>query len=87
MVKTTENRRLFTRILHSFPDLFDSILVYSFSESKRNFKKEWAGLRDEALQKASGIKTAHFCHKKLFLATAATKEDALKFIEETKKGY
>ena len=51
------------------------------------FKKEWAGLRDEALQKASGIKTAHFCHKKLFLATAATKEDALKFIEETKKGY
>lgn len=43
MVKTTENHRLFTRILHSFPDLFDSILVYSFSESKRNFKKEWAG--------------------------------------------
>lgn len=39
MVKTTENHRLFTRILHSFLDLFDSILVYSFSESKRIFKK------------------------------------------------
>lgn len=50
------------------------------------FKKEWAGLRDEALQKVSGIKTAHFCHKKLFLATATTKEDAIRLIEETKKG-
>ena len=49
------------------------------------FKKEWAGLRDEELQKVSGIKTAHFCHKKLFLATATTKEDALKFIYETIK--
>ena len=49
------------------------------------FKKEWAGLRDEELQKVSGIKTAHFCYKKLFLATATTKEDALKFIYETIK--
>lgn len=49
------------------------------------FKKEWAGLRDEELQKVSGIKTAHFCHKKQFLATATTKEDALKFIYETIK--
>ena len=49
------------------------------------FKKEWAGLRDEELQKVSGIKTAHFCHKKLFLATATTKEDAIKFIYETIK--
>ena len=50
------------------------------------FKKEWAGLRDEELQKISGIKTAHFCHKKLFLATAETKEDAIRLIEETRKG-
>ena len=50
------------------------------------FKKEWAGLRDEELQKVSGIKTAHFCHKKLFLATAETKEDAIRLIEETRKG-
>ena len=49
-------------------------------------KKEWGGLRDENLQKVSGVKTAHFCHKKLFLATAETKEDALRLIEETRKG-
>ena len=53
---------------------------------KVSFKKEWAGLRDEELQKASGIKTAHFCHKKLFLATAESKEDAIRLIEETRKG-
>lgn len=39
-----------------------------------------------SVTKVSGIKTAHFCHKKLFLATAATKEDAIRLIEETKKG-
>ena len=47
------------------------------------FKQEWAGLKDEELQKVSGIKTAHFCHKKLFLATADTKEDAIEFIYKT----
>ena len=50
------------------------------------FKKEWAGLRDEKLQKVSGIKTAKFCHKNLFLATAETKEDALKLIDKTLRG-
>ena len=50
------------------------------------FKKEWAGLRDKELQEISGIKTAHFCHKKLFLATAETKKDALKFIDKTIEG-
>ena len=49
-------------------------------------KKEWAGLRDEELQKVSGVKTAKFCHKNLFLATAQTKEDALKLIYETIRG-
>lgn len=44
------------------------------------FKKEWAGLREEQLQKISGIKTARFCHKKLFLATAESKEDAIQLI-------
>lgn len=50
------------------------------------FKQEWAGLKDEELQKVSGIKTAHFCHKKLFLATADTKEDAIEFIYKTIRG-
>lgn len=47
------------------------------------FKKEWAGLRDRELQKVSGIKTARFCHNKLFLTTADTKEDALKLVYKT----
>lgn len=54
--------------------------------SKVPFKKEWAGLRDNELQEVSGIKTARFCHKNLFLATADTKEDALMFIKKTRKG-
>ena len=49
------------------------------------FKKEWAGKRDEELRAISGIKTAKFCHNKCFLATAETKEDALKFILKTKE--
>ncbi len=44
-------------------------------------KKEWGGLKNEALQSVSGIKTARFCHKNLFLFTADTEEDALKAIE------
>lgn len=53
---------------------------------KVSFKQEWAGLRDNELQEVSGIKTARFCHRNLFLATADTQEDALKFIEKTRKG-
>jgi len=44
------------------------------------FRKEWGGLRDEELQKISGVQTAKFCHKNLFLATADTLEDAIKLI-------
>lgn len=45
------------------------------------FKKEWAGLRDRELQKVSGIKTARFCHRALFLATADTLEDAISLVK------
>lgn len=38
----------------------------------------WAGLRDEALEQASGIKGAIFCHKGRFISVWETKEDALK---------
>ncbi len=58
---------------------------YKGFEPKISFKKEWAGLRDEELQKVSGIKTAKFCHTKLFLATAKTLEDAQLFIKKTKE--
>lgn len=50
---------------------------YHGFKSRKTFKKEWAGLRDEELAKVSGIKTARFCHNKLFLFVADTKEDAI----------
>lgn len=39
--------------------------------------EEWAGLRDDALKKASGIEGAIFCHKGQFISIWETKEDAL----------
>jgi len=42
---------------------------------------EWAGLRGESLQKASGVKGAVFCHKGRFISIWETKEDALKALE------
>lgn len=48
--------------------------------------EEWAGLRDEALQKASGIDGAIFCHKGRFISVWKTKEDALKALKAVLKG-
>lgn len=45
------------------------------------FKKEWAGLRDKELQETSGIDSARFCHRTLFLATADTLEDAISLVK------
>lgn len=41
-----------------------------------SFPKEWAGLTDEKLEEVSGIIGAVFCHNKLFIATATSKESA-----------
>lgn len=60
-------------------------IKYKGFTPKIPFKKEWAGLRDKELQNISGIKTAKFCHNKLFLATAETIEDAKQFIYKTIK--
>jgi len=57
---------------HTIPEFYKGFTP------KISFKKEWGGLRDEALQQVSKIKTARFCHNKLFLFTADTKEDAIK---------
>ena len=40
------------------------------------FPKDWGGLSGRELSEKSGVKTATFCHNKLFLCAAATKEDA-----------
>lgn len=42
------------------------------------FPSFWAGLRDEALQSASGLSDAIFCHKAQFLFVAKSKESARK---------
>ena len=47
-------------------------------ENRKSFPKEWAGLRDENLQKVTGVKTARFCHTACFICTAQTKDDAIK---------
>ena len=45
------------------------------------FNAKWAGMRNQELAKISGIKTARFCHRNLFIACADTLEDTLKLIE------
>ena len=45
---------------------------------RRPLPEQWAGLHEEQLQSASGIKGAIFCHKGRFISIWKTKEDALK---------
>ena len=47
-------------------------------KNRKDFPKTWAGLRDEEIQKVTGVSDAVFCHKALFLAVAKSKEGALK---------
>lgn len=46
--------------------------------NRKSFPEEWGGLRNEDLQKVSGVKTATFCHNNRFICVADTFEDALK---------
>jgi uncharacterized UPF0160 family protein len=50
-------------------------------ENRKDFPKDWAGLRDEEFQKVSGVSDAVFCHRGLFLAGAKTKEGAIKLAQ------
>ena len=47
--------------------------------------KKWAGLVDEELEKVTKVEGAMFCHTNRFIATAKTKEAALKLIKEALK--
>jgi uncharacterized UPF0160 family protein len=64
-----------------------SYAVRAIREDPKNFKNRknlpatWAGLRDEELQKVTGVKDAIFCHRALFLAVSRTKEGAIKLAE------
>jgi len=52
-------------------------------KNRKDFPKNWGGLRGEELQGITGVKDAIFCHKGLFLAVAKTKEGALRLAELT----
>jgi len=61
--------------------------VNCIRKEKRSFNNRkdlpfsWAGLRDEELQKVTGVSDAMFCHRGLFLAVAKTKEGAIALAE------
>lgn len=46
-------------------------------KNRKDFPSAWAGLRDEELQKITGVEDAVFCHRALFMAVAKTKEGAI----------
>lgn len=50
---------------------------YTF-ESRVLFPESWAGLRDDDLEKVSGIPGLFFCHKGRFICKATTQEAALR---------
>lgn len=50
------------------PDLF---------ANRKDMPESWAGLRDEALSRVTGVSDAIFCHRNRFMAAAKTKEGAV----------
>lgn len=50
-------------------------------KNRKNLPQMWAGLRDEELQKVSGVPDAVFCHRALFMAVAKSKEGAIKLAQ------
>lgn len=83
-------------ILHDFPELLFVVYPRTTDnlwaaravrknlnnfENRKNFPQKWGGLRDEELQKISGVADAVFCHRGLFLAVAKSKEGAIKLAQ------
>lgn len=54
---------------------------YKSFENKKSLPEAWAGLKDEPLQKVSGVTDAIFCHRALFMAVAGSKEGAIKLAQ------
>lgn len=50
-------------------------------ESRADLPAAWAGLTDAALEKASSVQGAKFCHNARFIAVASTREAALRMAE------
>lgn len=49
--------------------------------NRKDLPSVWAGLKDEELQKVTGVPDAIFCHRGLFLAGAKSKEGAIKLAQ------
>lgn len=47
-------------------------------DKKKPFPKAWCGLSGQELVKVTGIETAIFCHRNGFIASAETREDAIR---------
>jgi uncharacterized UPF0160 family protein len=54
-------------------------------ESKKPFPESWRGLRDEDLERETGISGAIFCHNSGFLCATKTKEGALELAKKAQK--
>lgn len=50
-------------------------------DSRADLPAAWAGLTDAALEQASGVKGAKFCHNARFIAVASSREAAMKMAE------
>ncbi len=50
-------------------------------ERRKDLPESWAGLRDEDLQKVTGVSDAVFCHNGRFLAVAGSREGAIKLAQ------
>ncbi|MEK6800643.1 MAG: MYG1 family protein [Nanoarchaeota archaeon] len=50
-------------------------------EVRKPFPKSWGGISSEKLEKITGVKGAKFCHSKLFITIAKTKESIIKLVE------
>jgi len=68
-----------------YPRISDNFwTVKAIREDEKKFKNKkslpisWGGIRDEELQKITGVEDAIFCHRALFMAVAKTKEGAIK---------
>jgi len=50
-------------------------------DRRKKFPATWAGLRNEELQKVTGVPEAVFCHRGLFMAVAKSREGAIKLAQ------
>jgi uncharacterized UPF0160 family protein len=91
-----DNNYPFEYFLHNFPEPLYVIYPRKTDNSwgikavvkelktfinRKDFPKSWAGLRNEDLQKVTGVNDAMFCHLGLYFTVAKSKEGAIKLAQ------